>query len=87
MSKIAKAQRVRDLIEHPEFKDAIAVLRTGNIEKWQKSNIHDKEAQTECKYFEKALNDLLRQFKRVIEDGVMEEETNRRNQERKNRGK
>jgi len=80
MSKIEKAHRARELLDHPEFQDAVAIIRAENVAKWQKSNLHDKEVQTQCKYMEHAINELLKQFKRVLEDGLLEEATQARNE-------
>jgi hypothetical protein len=75
LNKIEKAQRTRHYCEDPVFQESIAVLRAENVKKWQKCDPKDTDTQIECKYFDKAINELLREFKRTIDDGLMEEKT------------
>lgn len=74
MDKIQKAHKVRNFIEDESFKEAIAYLRAENVKKWQQSDTKDDEAQRDCKYIEYAINELLKQFKRIIDTGLIEED-------------
>jgi len=83
MSKIEKGRRARELLEHPEFKDAIAIIRAENVNKWQRCGLKDIETQEECKMLDHAINELLKRFKRVLDDGKIEEDRQQRTRARK----
>lgn len=83
MNKIEKGRRTRELLEHPEFKDAIAIIRAENVNKWQRCGLKDIETQEECKMLDHAVNELLKRFKRVLDDGKVEEDRQKRTRAQK----
>jgi hypothetical protein len=69
----ARGARARKLLDAQPFKDAIAAVKAGIVQRWETSPVRDTEGQHELRLMRKLLDDLLKHIADAADTGKMAE--------------
>ena len=69
--EVQRGHEAKQLIEHPIFKEAVAAVRAGIINKWADAPLRDRDGAHELKLMLKLLDDVEANIVRVVKTGEM----------------